>query len=869
MNRTFKFIPLAVFVSAAWAAQAQEVAYSPSMLRALVPEGQAIDTSFIEKGFDIAAGFYQFTINVNGEHYRVGTYELKEFQNSLELALRAKDILDLPLKKEVIDEYFKHLESNEIVFPLANILHGVTTNIDTTKMVIDISIPQIYLEDKEGWVDVASEDLWDYGETGAVVNYNLSGTHLISRLDHSDNSTLYANLSARLNFGAWRLHSSGALSAYRMGGDDYKYQDHEWDLWNTYLQRDVPTLKGTLEIGEISTSSEIFDSIPLRGLRLATNVEMLPYKDRSYSPIIEGIANTNAQVIIRQNEHVVYTVNVAPGPFRLENLPSFGNYGDLEVVIKEADGTERILNVPYTFVPNMLRPGQYRYDVNVGRYYRKNSSSKIKEPTVFMGSLSYGLPSDLTLFTGSVLSEGYYALALGTGLSLGKYGAVAADVIYSKNEADNERYLREGSGAAWRIRYEKTLNTYGTTINLANYQYRTGHYMTMEDFVDYGTASSNFLVSHGRIKSRWQLSLGQNLGSNGNLSIGADYAKYHGTGADVKSLSAGYATSFKGVGVMLNYTRDYVKVGGSKGMRWDSSHTMMLNLNIPLSLFTRHKAHSVIDLTTVGYQGRMHKAINGETSYKQSVVMNGFSDDNHWAWSFAQELGGHEDRSTSATLTYSGDRLTANAGLDHSYAGNSYHLGLNGALVLHRTGVTATSVAYDSVVVVEVPGASGVRVAKSFDTKTDVFGNGILTYLSNYTKNEIQIDPATLPDGAILLDSSNRTVVPTAGSILRVNYPIRFGHQAVFVLHTKDGKPLPFGASVNLLADDGTEDPYVSGIVGEGGRVYLSALPQSGVLKVKGKTPYIFEYELPSIVPASDDDFHSIPSLNLKNINKE
>ena len=866
MNRTFKFLPIAVLITTAWAAHAQQVAYSPSMLRALVPEGQEIDTSFFEKGFDIAPGSYRFSLKVNGEAHRTGVYEVREHQDQLELVLRVKDIVDLPLKDEVLAEHFAEMSPDTIIFPVSSKLEGAMVSVDAKTMTVNLSIPQIYLKEDDGWVDVAPEEMWDYGETGAVINYNLSGLHQVSRSDHSANSTLYGNFAGRFNLGAWRLYTSGSASFNRMDSDTYKESNHEWDMWNTYLQRDIPALKGTLELGEISTSGDIFDTVPIRGIRLATNIQMLPNKDRSYAPIIEGIANTNAQVIIRQDGHIVYTINVAAGPFRLENLPSFGNYGDLEVVIKEADGTERILNVPYSSVPNMLREGQYRYDFNVGRYYRKNSSSKIGDPNIFMGTLSYGLPGDITIYGGSLFSEGYYALAFGTGLSLGKYGALAADVVQSKNQEDESRNLREGSGSAWRVRYEKTLNDYGTTINLANYQYRTGRYMTMQEYIDYASDASTFWFSHGRIRSRWQLSMSQSLGSFGSLFLGADHARYHGTSSDMKSISAGYGTSIKGIGVSLNYSRNYVKVGGQNGTgsSWDSSHTMMVNLNIPLSLFTRYRASSMIDSTTVGYQGRMHKAMNGDTSYQQSVVMNGYSDDNKWNWSVAQELGNHEDRSTSASVSYTGNRFIANAGYDHSYSMNGYHLGMNGALVLHRSGVTATSSAYDSVAIVEVPGASDVKLQNYFDTYTDMFGNGVLTYLTNYTKNEIAIDPATLPDGAILLDSSNRIVVPTSGAIVRVQYPVRFGKQAVLVLRNEDDQALPFGSTVKLLAEDGSEDPYVSGIVGEGGRVYLSGLPAKGVIQVDGRRVYRYHYELPGTNSDSKDDFFEIPTLVLK-----
>ena len=831
MNRTFKLLPIAVIIAASWAAEAEQVAYSPDMIRALVPAGQEVDTSFFEKGYDLAPGAYRFKLFVNGEQHSASTYEVREYQGTLQPVWHVKDLKLLPLKDDVL-KLFAEMDDNDEVFPIFDKIEGVKVVVDTQEMKLELSVPQIHLHD-DSWVDIASEELWDYGETGAVLNYSLTGNHLESRHDDFESSNVYANLSGRVNVGSWRIYTSGSFSANKVKYPHYSTSEEQWDLWNTYLQRDIPAIKGTLQLGEISTSSEIFDSVPLRGFRLSTNEQMLPRRDRTYSPVIEGIANTNAQILIRQNGHVVHTLNVAPGPFRLDNLPSFGSYGDLEVVIRESDGTERVMFVPTSSVPNMLREGQFRYDFNAGRYYRKGMSPDVKDTGVIMGTVGYGLPNDITVYGGSLLANDYYALALGTGLSLGRFGALAGDVIQSYHKEDPTRGVESGSGAAWRVRYEKTMTEYGTTVNLANYQYITGDYATLEDYVSYGTSSSSIWWGNGQIRSRWQLSMSQQLGNLGSLSVGADYATYHGSSSDVKSFNVGYFTNVKGVGVSLNYSRNYQQVGASDNRRWDSSHTMMLNLNIPLSLFDRHSTNSFINNTSVSYQGHMTKPIYGERTYSQSVVMSGYSDNMDWSWTASQELGSREDRASSVSLTYTGDRIVANMGYDRSHYNDNYQLGFNGALVFHRTGITAASQAYDTIAIVEVPDTSGVRVSQSFDTKTDIFGHGVLPYLSNYTKNDIAIDPATLPEGAMLLDSSNRVVIPTQGSIMRVTYPVRVGHQAVFILKNREGRPLPFGSQVHLLTDEGNKDLYVSGVVGEGGRVYLTALPESGKLVIE------------------------------------
>lgn len=61
---------------------------------------------------------------------------------------------------------------------------------------------------------------------------------------------------------------------------------------------------------------------------------MLPYSQRGYAPVIRGIANSNAEVSVRQNGYLIYQQNVAPGAFEINDLYSTTNSGDLEVTVK-------------------------------------------------------------------------------------------------------------------------------------------------------------------------------------------------------------------------------------------------------------------------------------------------------------------------------------------------------------------------------------------------------------------------------------------------------------------------------------------------------------------------------------------------------
>ena len=862
MNKSMKLLPLVACMSLAFNAQAERISYSQSLIKSILPPGQDIDISHFEKGLELKPGVYDLELKINDKVFARRAIELREVGGRLEPVFTRKDLMLLPIKEGKLAELAdKSLDAE--IFPLSNYLDHSTAKYDPTHQQLMLSIPQIFIDERDAWTDIAPEELWDNGIPGAIFNYNLSATHLDSRVSSgAKNTSLYGMFNAQVNIGGWRLYSSGSLIANRDNWGNGTISSREWNLWNTYLQRDINSVKGLLQIGEISTSGEIFDSIPMRGLRLTTNEYMIPNADRQYSPIIEGVANSNAQIFIRQNGRIVYTTNVAAGPFRLENLPVFGSEGDLDVVIKEADGTERYMVVPYSSIPMMLKEGQYRYDINVGQYFRRDMQPGTERKAFTMGTLSYGLPNAITVYGGAIVAEDYLGSALGAGISLGRLGALSVDATQSKayNVTNvNTGLIEDLSGTAWRIRYEKTMMSTGTTIDLANLHYLTGNYRTFNEIASNNSAYFSPVLTQS-MKSSWQLALSQTLGSYGSISGGMTYTTYKGDAEDSKSINFGYSTNFKGVGVNLNYGRNYEQRANSG---WTSSHSVMLNLNIPLSMFFSGTGYTSVNRTDVQYQGSMYKSPTGEKTYRQRATVGGYSEDNSWNWTLSQTMGRVEERESSLRVGYDGSTFGADVGYAYSRYAHNIQAGLNGSFVLHEGGITPAKYAFGAVALIEVPEVEGVKVNNAFDSSTDSNGYAALSYLTTYSRNSIGIDPSTLPEGVLLKDTTAQNVYPTYGAIVKVKYPVRVGHSALFYLML-NGKPMPFASHVELVDENGHGDPYVKGLVGENGRVYLSALPTKGVLRIAldDDRVALFEYILPNIINRSDD-ISPLPKLEI------
>lgn len=121
-----------------------------------------------------------------------------------------------------------------------------------------------------------------------------------------------------------------------------------------------------------------------------------------------------------------------------------GGSGDLYVTIKESDGSEQFLVVPYASVPVLQREGRLKYAMTAG-VYRAYDNGIDKAPLA-AGTAIYGLPAGYTVYGGGQFSKRYQALALGIGKNLGPIGALSTDITqaWSQQKIDHEKKANPG-----------------------------------------------------------------------------------------------------------------------------------------------------------------------------------------------------------------------------------------------------------------------------------------------------------------------------------------------------------------------------------------------------------------------------------------
>lgn len=291
---------------------------------------------------------------------------MPEYRSSCQSWHKKSALLD---NKEHLAE--KHVPDNSACTPLQDRLADASTEFDVGQQHLSLSVPQIYVgRMARGYV---SPDLWEEGINAGLLNYSFNGNSINNRSNHNAGKSNYAylNLQSGINIGSWRLRDNSTWS-YNSGSSNSS-DSNKWQHINTSAERDIIPLRSRLTVGDSYTDGDIFDSVNFRGLKINSTEAMLPDSQHGFAPVIHGIARGTAQVSVKQNGYDVYQTTVPPGPFTIDDINSAANGGDLQVTIKEADGSIQTLYVPYSSVPVLQRAGYTRYALAMGEYRSGNN----------------------------------------------------------------------------------------------------------------------------------------------------------------------------------------------------------------------------------------------------------------------------------------------------------------------------------------------------------------------------------------------------------------------------------------------------------------------------------------------------------------
>ncbi|MRS90358.1 fimbria/pilus outer membrane usher protein [Enterobacteriaceae bacterium RIT714] len=802
-----------------------EMYFNPALLETEDNQQSKTDLSTFDGGSQ-APGTYRVDVYINKD--KIDTRDIEfalannaDGQSSLQPCLTVSDLK----KYGVRTELFPALASGSDCANLSAIPQA-SAALTFSTMQLDLSVPQAAMTPRaRGYVP---PEQWDNGITAFLMNYSFSGDSSSARSGNGQNSnSQYANLRPGLNLGPWRFRNYSTWSRDSQGLED-------WSSVYTYAQRNIVALKSQLTLGDSSSPSDVFESIPFHGAQIASDDDMLPDSLRGYAPVVRGIARTNAQVTIRQNGYEIYQSYVAPGAFEITDMYPTGGSGDLEVTIKESDGSEQHLIVPFASLPVLQREGRFKYSVTGGKY-RSYDDDTVETPFV-QGTAMYGLPWGITAYGGAQNAKTYRSAAFGLGFNIGMLGAFSVDDTKSWSTPFNRE---KESGQSWRVRYSKSISQTGTSFSVAGYRYSTDGYYTMQDIFDtYGGGNT----SPEQSRSRKELTMNQNLWKNaGSLSASVVSEDYWNSNQTRKSVSLGYNNSWHDISYSLNYSYNRnTSASDNSDDRYEHDQIFTLNVSVPLDRFLKN-TYASYGMNTSKQSGTSH-----------SVSLNGTAlASNNLSWG-VQEGYASDGKGDSGSLSTSYHGTYGQASGGYSYDNDSTRLnyGISGGLVAHENGITLSQPLGETVALVKAPGASGVDVNNQSGVTTDFRGYTVQPYLSPYRENDISLNTETLPDNVDIALTS-KTVVPTRGAVVRADFEARVGNRVLMTLLKMGGAPVPFGATVT----DPTSPDAQGFIVGDAGQVYLTGLNQHGTLNVQwgpnSDEQCQVDYSLPDSEPQS------------------
>ncbi|MEV3836812.1 fimbria/pilus outer membrane usher protein [Aeromonas dhakensis] len=673
---------------------------------------------------------------------------------------------------------------------------------DGSNQRLDISLPlELVPKIKQDEVPPA---LWEQGIMAAFVNYRLS-SHWHQHGGQGVSERHDGTFTSGINLGPWRLRNHGSAS----------YSDGQltWRSEQSYAERDITRWSSQLALGEVYAKSQLLSAPRLRGLTLGTDEQMLPAELRGYTPVVSGVAQTNATVEIRQAGELLLRTAVPPGPFTLRDIPTRGSNGELEITIIEADGSQRSQTQGFGMDAIMVPKGATRYRVNLG---------ELDEPELLgdrwfgSGELIHGVASNMTLGAGIQGKKDYFALNLAVGLGTA-FGAMSFDVTHSDSLARHGEHVR---GQSYRARFSRQFMETGTTVGVTAMRYSDKNYRTLNDHI----ADSKEQAQEQSSRSKAQLSaaISQSLpDSYGSLNLSLNYDEFWGGQKSRTSLAAGYSNSWH----RLNYN---VNVEKSRADNGNDDTRLSVNLSMPLQWGDARNWLSI---------GSSHT----NTNTYSNVGMGGSYE--QFSYGFRANTDHGDNQSWSASGSGRGRYGDGSLGYSEGKNYRALHASWNGSLVAHEGGINLAPSFTDGFILAEVKDTEGVGFTGQ-NAKTGYNGYAVLSTFAPYRRNWVKIDSKTLPDG-IEIEGNDSQVVPRQGAITKVVFPARKVIRAQFELRNASGEIMPFGTQLE------SQDGELLAMSDPNGRALALLNKPKGMLVIKGdKTHCVVSYHLPDVLPA-------------------
>jgi len=775
-------------VTAWFSGQAMAVEFDAGLLR----EGTSLDLRRYERKVLVPEGNYTLDVTLNQRWLGRLAVPLRQFsQDAHAVPCYSESLLQrLGIDLQRLDSDAHHrLAGPEACARLDMLLPSARETLDFANLQLDLEIAQqALLRQPSGYLPPES---WDSGIAVGFFDYRLN---LYQQQDLAQGDRIrqaYLGVRAGLNTGRWYWRHEGSWQA--AAGMAPAYQPT-----STSVRRDIPAWSAQLTLGDSYSSAEVFDGTAMRGVLLGSDERMLPEEQRGFAPVVRGVANSTALLTIRQRGVVLHESTVPPGPFEIDHLYASGMSDDLEVSLREADGSTRTTFQPYGAAALALRPGARRFELGSGVW--REAQGRLG-PSFLQGNWQQGLDNRFSFHGGAWLADDYLASAMGVAMNTW-LGAIGVTRVQTRAAPAAGQQVQ---GQAWRLRWRQRLGHWGTDLS-ANLTRATGpgYY----SFNDYARARRG--VRSDPLHWSVGVALDQQLGERaGRLRLSTTSRRTWSNRGGYTSYGIGYTNTLGVMGYGIDLNRDLRDRGRAVS-------SLMVNASMPFGARRRASLSS-----------RYTRDSQGQSA--SNVRLSGIhGDQGQWGYgmSLVRQSGGQSSsHGFDANLLHRSTSGDLSGALSSRQGYRQAAFGAQGALVAHAGGVIAAPPLGESFAIVHAPSAKAARIRQHPHVQLNAQGVAVVPSLLPYNVNTVEVDPKGMARD-VELQLSAQSVVPRAGAGVLLRYPTRTGKPITLQARLEDGAALPFGA---VVAD---EQGNEVGMVGQGSRLHVRTQADQGRLSV-------------------------------------
>jgi outer membrane usher protein len=647
-----------------------------------------------------------------------------------------------------------------------------TQRLDIDAPLAQMALPVTVLNRPEDITPVAADS-----PPGLLANYDLYA----SRQQRDD--TLVASVDTRLfGLGDGVLDNTAILRATRTGdtlgwrGDSVRL-DTRWTV-------SFPSSAVELTLGD--TYSGFLDwTRPLRlgGVTVGRNFALQPYRITAPLPTFLGEATVPSSVELYVNGLRQYGGELPPGPFQLSAVPGLDGTGMARIVVTDAFGRTRAMDMPFYATQRLLAKGLSDWSISVGTVRKDYGlrSFEYASDLVGSGTLRYGISDRFTFEGHAEGTSGMTVAGAGGVWLLGRGGVLGASLAGSTATA--------GTG----------------TQTAVSYQWNDGRFNVALDHLhshgDYRDVASRYGPLPARTRQR--VLVGHTSQRLGSLSL--TWVKLESPHAPASR----YAGAF--------WSRSFA--GG-----WAAYFSLNQNLD-------DHRDRSAVLGVSIALDDVHASASwqrNGTRDSGVADVSRPVPGDGGFGWR-VQARGGDTGGGGLAEAAWINDAGRFGLGVASSDGDGEAYATAAGALVLMDGHAFAARRIDDAFAIVSTDGVANVPVKLENRPigHTDADGKLLVTPLNAWQRNKLSIDALALPAN-LRIGEVDQTTTPRTRAGVRVRFELAPLRAAVLVLHDAAGRPLAVGSTVHADGSDSGD-----AMVGRDGETYLEALQPHNALRVQ------------------------------------